>query len=68
MAGLFLRLAGVMGCSAVILGAYGAHRKYPKQNGDELKAIFRTANTYHFFHTLVLFTVNFWNQPLVIIQ
>ncbi|KAK9709743.1 Protein of unknown function (DUF423) [Popillia japonica] len=63
--GPFIKLAGLMGASAVALGAYGAHRKYPKDRIDELKPIFETANRFHFFHTLVLLGVPFCRYPQV---
>ncbi|GJQ84101.1 hypothetical protein Trydic_g12076 [Trypoxylus dichotomus] len=63
--GPFLRIAGLMGASAVVLGAYGAHRKYPKDRVDELKPIFETANRFHFFHTLALLGVPFSRNPRI---
>ncbi|XP_011306292.1 uncharacterized protein [Fopius arisanus] len=47
--GPYLKLAGFSGATAVILGAYGAHRKY---KDDQLKQVFETANRYHFYHSL----------------
>lgn len=55
--GPFVKLAGLMGATATILGAYGAHKSYPKENAEELRAIYQTANRYHFFHTLALLGV-----------
>ncbi|KRT78581.1 hypothetical protein AMK59_8407 [Oryctes borbonicus] len=63
--GPFIRIAGIMGASAVALGAYGAHRKYPKDRVDELKPIFETANRFHFFHTLALLGVPFSRNPKI---
>ncbi|CAG9771332.1 unnamed protein product [Ceutorhynchus assimilis] len=60
--GPFIRIAAVMGASAVALGAYGAHRSYPK-DAPELKMIFETANKYHFFHTLALMGVPMCRNP-----
>lgn len=64
--GPFIRIAAVMGASAVILGAYGAHRTYPKDKAQELKAVFETANRFHFFHTLALFGVPMCRNPKVV--
>ncbi|XP_022907423.1 transmembrane protein 256-like [Onthophagus taurus] len=63
--GPILKIAGAMGAFAVALGAYGAHKKYPKDRIDELKSIYETANKFHFFHTLALFGVPFSKQPKV---
>lgn len=66
--GPFIRIAAVMGATGVILGAYGSHRTYPKERAQELKAIFETANKYHFFHTLALFGVPMCRNPKVVKQ
>ncbi|XP_017487257.1 PREDICTED: transmembrane protein 256-like [Rhagoletis zephyria] len=50
----FVRLAGLSGASAVILGAIGSHKLPPSHEKDESKTIFETANRFHFFHSLVL--------------
>ncbi|CAH0557093.1 unnamed protein product [Brassicogethes aeneus] len=64
-AGPFLKVAGIMGASAVALGAYGAHKSYPKDRADELKAIFETGNKFHFFHSLALLGVPMCKHPVV---
>lgn len=64
--GPFIRIAGIMGASAVILGAYGAHRTYPKDRVQELKPIFETANRFHFFHSLALLGVPMCRNPAVV--
>lgn len=64
--GPFVRIAAIMGATGVILGAYGAHRKYPKDTPQDLKGIFETANRYHFFHTLALFGVPMCRNPKVV--
>ncbi|XP_018561317.1 transmembrane protein 256 homolog [Anoplophora glabripennis] len=63
--GPFVRIAGIMGASAVILGAYGAHRSYPKDRVQELKPIFETANRFHFFHSLALLGVPMCRSPVL---
>lgn len=55
-----------MGATGVVLGAYGAHRTYPKDKEQELKAIFETANRYHFFHTLALLGVPMCKNPKLV--
>lgn len=63
--GPFIRIAALLGASAVALGAYGAHRTYPKDREVELKAMFDTANRYHFFHSLALMTVPLCRNPKI---
>lgn len=64
--GPFIRVAGVLGASAVALGAYGAHKKYPKDKIDELKPIYQTANRMHFFHALALLGVPLCKNPKIV--
>lgn len=64
--GPYVRIAALLGASAVALGAYGAHRTYPKDREVELKAIFDTANRYHFFHSLALMTVPLCRNPKIV--
>ncbi|KAL1140313.1 hypothetical protein AAG570_000245 [Ranatra chinensis] len=62
----FLRLAGISGASAVILGAYGAHSILPDKEKDQnLKNAFETANRYHFFHTFGLLAAPMCRYPFV---
>lgn len=64
--GPFVQIAGFSGATAVILGAYGAHKKYPKDRVDELKPIYETANKFHFFHSLALIGVPMCRSPKVV--
>lgn len=48
----WLRVAGLSGASAVILGTYGAHAFHPED--DHYLATFETANKYHFIHSLLI--------------
>lgn len=65
-AGPYVRLAGISGASAVILGAMGAHRKFPEtETKEDLRKIFETANRFHFLHTLALVTVPLCKRPLI---
>lgn len=65
---IFIRLAGISGMSAVILGAYGAHRQF--KSSDETrdpKAVFETANRYHFFHSIALIAMPLTKRPFLVI-
>ncbi|XP_014360370.1 transmembrane protein 256 homolog isoform X1 [Papilio machaon] len=65
-AGPFVRLAGLSGAMAVVLGAMGAHRTFPTTEGKEdLRKIFETANRFHFLHTLALMTVPLCRKPYI---
>lgn len=64
--GPFVRIAGLSGASAVALGAYGAHKKYPKDKVDQLKSIFETANRFHFINSLALLGVPMCRRPQVV--
>lgn len=48
----WLRVAGLSGASAVILGTYGAHAFHPVD--DHYLGTFETANKYHFIHSLLI--------------
>ncbi|XP_055904475.1 transmembrane protein 256 homolog isoform X2 [Eupeodes corollae] len=61
----FIRLAGISGASAVILGAIGSHRTAAVQDKGESKAIFDTANRFHFFHSIALMAVPLARRPLL---
>ncbi|XP_011181685.1 transmembrane protein 256 homolog [Zeugodacus cucurbitae] len=61
----FVRLAGLSGASAVILGAIGSHKLHPTHEKDETKTIFETANRFHFFHSLALLSVPLARYPAV---
>ncbi|PZC87213.1 transmembrane protein 256-like [Helicoverpa zea] len=65
-AGPFVRLAGLSGAAAVVLGAMGAHRTFPEvETKEDLRKIFDTANRFHFLHTLALVTVPLCRRPYV---
>lgn len=49
MANNWLKVAGVMGASAVGLGAYGAHGLM--KSPEAMKEVWKTATIYHFVHT-----------------
>lgn len=63
---IFVRIAAVSGASAVALGAWGAHRRYPVVDDKfDLKVVFETANRYHFFHTIALLAIPLVRRPLI---
>lgn len=64
--GPFVRIAGLSGASAVALGAYGAHKKYPKDKVDQLKPIFETANRFHFISSLALLAIPLCRRPRIV--
>lgn len=66
-AGPFVRLAGLSGAAAVVLGAMGAHRTFPEtETKEDLRKIFDTANRFHFLHTLALMTVPLCKRPYIV--
>lgn len=66
-AGPFVRIAGLSGAAAVVLGAMGAHRTFSETDTKEdLKKIFETANRFHFLHTLALMTVPLCRRPYIV--
>ncbi|KAI4490350.1 hypothetical protein M0802_010727 [Mischocyttarus mexicanus] len=62
--GPYVKLAGLSGAAAVILGAYGAHNINPDKLPEEAK-IFDTANKYHFYHTLALLGLPLCRRPFL---
>jgi uncharacterized membrane protein YgdD (TMEM256/DUF423 family) len=48
----WLQVSGLLGLSAVVLGAYGAHAM--KDRSDPMREAWRTASNYHFIHTMAL--------------
>jgi len=61
----YVRLAGLSGASAVILGAIGSHKLGAVQDKGETKTIFETANRFHFFHSLALMGVPLTKHPIL---
>jgi len=61
--GYYVKVAGVLGASAVALGAYGAHSTFPKDDKIELKEVFERANKYHFLHSLAMLGVPLCRWP-----
>lgn len=66
-AGPFVRIAGLSGAAAVVLGAMGAHRTFPEtETKEDLRKIFDTANRFHFLHTLALLAVPLCRRPYIV--
>ena len=63
----FVRLAGLSGATAVIIGAIGSHSIPATMPEDKLdrKGIFETANRFHFFHSIALLGLPLARQPMV---
>jgi len=51
-----IRLAGIFGAIAVILGAFGAHSLADLINAKQLSS-YRTGSMYHFYHSLLLLLI-----------
>ncbi|XP_059622153.1 transmembrane protein 256-like [Phlebotomus argentipes] len=63
-----VRLAGLSGASAVVLGAYGAHRNweaYDEKEAEAQRKAFDTANRYHLMHTLALMSIPIVRRPVL---
>ncbi|XP_035896898.1 transmembrane protein 256 homolog [Anopheles stephensi] len=62
-----VRLAGLSGAAAVVLGAYGAHYHFLPKDEDmqerDPKQIFEMTNRYHFIHSLALMAAPFARRP-----
>ncbi|XP_032664683.1 transmembrane protein 256 homolog [Odontomachus brunneus] len=64
--GPYVVLAALSGATAVILGAIGTHRHYPRDEiGQEQRRIFEIANQYHFVHTLALLGLPLCRTPVL---
>jgi len=53
----YLRIAGITGCLAVIIGAFGAHGLEEILSEDMLE-IYETGVKYHFYHALALMALS----------
>lgn len=62
----FVRVAGLSGGLAVILGAYGAHAFLNKDVDTKLKITYETGNRYHFIHSLALLAVPLTRRPYIV--
>ncbi|XP_058128463.1 transmembrane protein 256 homolog [Anopheles ziemanni] len=61
-----LRLAGLSGAAAVMLGAYGAHYHFPandEEGGRDQRQVFEMTNRYHFIHSLALLAAPLARRP-----
>ncbi|ELT96345.1 hypothetical protein CAPTEDRAFT_168421 [Capitella teleta] len=59
----YVRLAGLSGATAVIMGAYGAHAFRQSAKSPELKLTYDTGNRYHLIHSAVLLAVPLTKRP-----
>jgi len=64
--GPFVRIAAISGAAAVILGAYGSHKAYPDEKGQEQRRVFDVASRYHFIHTLALLGSPLCRMPYLV--
>uniref|UniRef100_A0A182Q947 Uncharacterized protein n=1 Tax=Anopheles farauti TaxID=69004 RepID=A0A182Q947_9DIPT len=62
-----IRLAGISGALAVVVGAIGAHYHFFTKDEDvqerDPRQIFEMTNRYHFIHTLALLAAPFARRP-----
>ncbi|XP_075146925.1 transmembrane protein 256 homolog isoform X1 [Haematobia irritans] len=64
----FVRLAGLSGATAVIMGAYGKHylvKIIDAKEQSESKAVFETANRFHFLHSFALLAMPLARRPVL---
>ena len=54
----YIKITGVLGALAVILGAFGAHALTPHLNELQFQN-YRTASMYHFIHVVALLALSF---------
>ncbi|XP_037944411.1 uncharacterized protein K02A2.6-like [Teleopsis dalmanni] len=67
----FVRLAGISGGAAVIMGAYGKaiiDRMEDPMDQKEARTLLKTANRFHFFHTLALMTMPLARKPYLFLK
>ena len=65
----FVRLAGLSGATAVIMGAYGKHnltKIHDIHEQIEAKAVFETANRFHFLHSFALLAMPLARRPALV--
>lgn len=60
----FISYGSILGCLAVIIGAFGAHALKKSLSPYEL-SVFQTGSDYHFYHSLalILFGISFKDKP-----
>ncbi|ESN94754.1 hypothetical protein HELRODRAFT_87652 [Helobdella robusta] len=63
-----VRVAGVSGAIAVVMGAYGAHVFRQKQRPEEFKVVkaYETGNRYHLIHSAVLLAAPLTRRPQLV--
>ncbi|XP_071494636.1 transmembrane protein 256 homolog [Diadema setosum] len=62
---MFVRIGGVSGFAAIVLGAYGAHVLKLRSGIEHEITTFDSANKYHLIHSLALLAVPMSKNPLL---
>lgn len=57
---IYILLTSLIGASAVVLGAFGAHALAPHLNESQIQN-FKTASMYHYIHVVVLLGLSLFN-------
>ncbi|XP_037938046.1 transmembrane protein 256 homolog [Teleopsis dalmanni] len=60
-----VKIAGLSGAAAVIIGAIGSHSHFNGPEEQDNKLLFETANRFHFFHSIVLLSAPIAKYPVV---
>ncbi|XP_064639173.1 transmembrane protein 256 homolog [Lineus longissimus] len=61
----FVRVAGLSGASAVVLGAYGAHA-FNETAEPKMKIVYETGSKYHYIHTIALLASPMCRRPILV--
>jgi len=61
----FVRVGGLSGAIAVMMGAYGAHAFHPDKSEKNLKNVFDIANQIHLVHSVALLAIPMTHRPVV---
>ncbi|XP_074658458.1 transmembrane protein 256 homolog [Tubulanus polymorphus] len=59
---VFVRMAGLSGAAAVIMGAYGAHG-FRDDKASDLKMVYDTGSKYHIIHSAALLATPLCSRP-----
>ena len=60
---MWLKIAGVNGAIAVLMGAFGAHGLRQRVKDERILAAFQTGSHYHLIHSVALLACPFIAQP-----
>lgn len=61
-----IRLAGIAGLTAVLMGAYGAHAYRRRNTNSDLRELYNTAQYYHLVHSVALFGLPLVKRPVLV--